>query len=74
MMSEDFIFKKSVLVRDRFCILPRMKKSMRGIVPYQKFFMSCTLLQKENFNMWVASGSYVGQICCGSVGQMGQQV
>ena len=36
-----------------------------GIVPYKIFFMSCYIsysVLKENFNMWVTSGSYVGHI------------
>ena len=38
-------------------------EEMYGIVPYQKIFRSCYItFKKENFNMWVTSGSYVGHI------------
>ena len=60
-------------------LYPAKNEEIYGIVPYQKIFMSCYIhyFKKENFNIWVTSGSYLGHIqklFCGSVGQMGQQV
>ena len=47
-------------------LYPAKKEEIHGIVPYQKFFhvMLATLatFKKENFNIWVTSGSYVGHI------------
>ena len=49
--------------RDWFCILPRMKKSM-ALFHIKKFSCHVTLatFKKENFNMWVTSGSFLGHI------------
>ena len=52
---------QEVCARDRFCILPRTKKPMALF--HIKFFCHVTLATlKENFNMWVPSGSYLGHI------------
>ena len=57
-VSKNFIFKKSV----QGCILPRMKKSMALF--HIKILCCVTLatFKKENFNVWVTNGSYVGHI------------
>ena len=58
-VSKDFIFTKSVQ-----SVYPAKNEEIYGIAPYQKFFMSCYIsyFKKENFSMWVTSGSYVGHI------------
>ena len=64
-----------VCVRDRFCILPAMKKFM-ALFHIKRFSCHVTLLSKKTSTcgsqmgqMWVTSGLF-----CGSVGQMGKQV
>ena len=57
---KDFIFKKSVQGTGS-SLYPAKNEEIYGIVPYQKFFMSCYIsytFNKENFNMWVTGGSY----------------
>ena len=83
MVSKDFIFKKSVQGTSS---VSYQNEEIYDIVSYQNFACHVTLatFKKENFNMWVTSGSYVGHIrialwvtsglLCGSVGLMGQQV
>ena len=70
---------QEVFARDqsnRFCILPRMKKSMT-LFHIKKIFMSCYITFKKKTS---TCESQVGRIrvtsglFCGSVGQMGQQV
>ena len=55
-VSKDFIFKKSKAVQG---ILLRMKKSM-ALFHIKNFSCHVTLatFKKENFNMWVTSGSH----------------
>ena len=50
---------QEVCVRGWFCILPRMKKSM-ALFHIKNFSCHVTLatFKKENFNMWVTSGSH----------------
>ena len=45
-------------------LYPAKNEVIYGIVPHQKFLCHVTLatFKKENFNMWVTSGSYVGHI------------
>ena len=54
---------QEVCARDLFCILPRMKKSM-ALFHIKKNSCHVTLatFKKENFNMWVTNGSYMGHI------------
>ena len=62
-VSKDFTFKKSVQGTGSVCTLPRMKKSMIGIVPYQKLFMSCYItFKKKTSTCGSQVGSYVGHI------------
>ena len=57
---------------DQFCILPRMKKSIHGIVSYQNFFMSfCITLRRKLQHVghkWVIHGKLTPRMLCGSVG------
>ena len=59
-VSNDFIFKKSVQGSNRLCTLPRMKKS-RALFCIN-FSCHVTLLLKRKLQHVVTSGSYVGHI------------
>ena len=68
---------QKVCVRDWFCILPTMKKSMALFhIKNFSYHVTLTTYKKKTStcgsqvgHMWVTSGLF-----CGSVGQMGQQV
>ena len=65
-VSKDFIVKKSV---QGAVLYPAKNEEIYGIVNFS-CHVTLSTFKKENFNMWVTSGSHPD---C-SVGQMGQQV
>ena len=70
-VSEDFNFKKSVHARDRFCIPPRMKKSM-ALFHFKNFACHVALLLKRKFQcvghiqvvLWVSGSKGVTHFYC----------
>ena len=67
-VSKDFVFKKSACTG---ILYPTKNKEIYGIVPYQKFFMSCCI---SYFKKALTCGSRLGHVWVTSVGQMGQQM
>ena len=70
-VSKDFIFKKSV--HKGSVLYPAKNEEIYGMVPYQKFFMSCYITFKKKTSTCGSQVSHIWIVLCvnGSNGSTG---